>query len=64
MTRPRIIALDWVAFVTNRDDRPEWPRYDLVMRNVLDFTNTGVTFAANPLRARLDLWQSVWEQGR
>jgi para-nitrobenzyl esterase len=34
----------WVAFVKtgdpNGDDRPEWPRYDPVTCNVLDFTNT------------------------
>jgi para-nitrobenzyl esterase len=43
---------------------PNASRYDPAMRNVLDFTNGGVTFGADPLRARLDLWQSVWKQRR
>ena len=47
----------------NGDGRPKWPRYDPAARSVLDFTNTGVTFGADP-RARLDLWELVWERGR
>jgi para-nitrobenzyl esterase len=57
----------WVTFAKtgdpNGDDRPEWPRYDPATRIVPDFTNTGVTFGADRLRPRLDLWQSVWERG-
>ena len=37
---------------------------DPVSGNVLNFTNTGVTFGADPIKARLDLWQSAWEPGR
>jgi para-nitrobenzyl esterase len=57
----------WAAFVMkgdpNGDERPDWPRYDPALRHVLNFTNTGVTFGADPLKARLDLWSSVWERG-
>jgi para-nitrobenzyl esterase len=28
---------------------------------VIDFTNTGVAVAPDPIKARLDLWQKVWE---
>jgi para-nitrobenzyl esterase len=56
----------WVAFVRSGDPngggRPEWPRYDPVTSNVLNFTNTGVTFGPDPLKTRLDLWRSVWEE--
>lgn len=58
----------WVDFVKTGDPngggRPAWPRYDPATGDVLNFTNTGVTVGADPLKARLDLWQSVWEQGR
>jgi para-nitrobenzyl esterase len=58
----------WAAFVRTGDpnggNRREWLRYDPVSANVLNFTNTGVTFAADPIKARLDLWQSAWEPGR
>ena len=56
----------WADFVRTGDPngggRPQWPRYDPATRNVLDFTNTGVTVGPDPLKARLDLWRSVWEQ--
>jgi len=39
--------------------RPEWPRYDPTARSVLNFTNTGVTVGADPLKTRLDLWQCI-----
>jgi len=42
----------------------DWPRYDPAARSVLNFTNTGVSFVVDPLKARLNLWRSVWEQGR
>jgi hypothetical protein len=31
---------------------------------VIDFTNTGVVVGPDTLKARLDLWQTVWNQGR
>jgi len=49
----------WAAFVKTGDPngggRPEWPRYDSTARSVLNFTNSGVTFGPDPLKARLDL---------
>jgi para-nitrobenzyl esterase len=57
----------WTDFVKTGDPngggRPNWPRYDPAARDVLNFTNTGVTYGPDPLKARLDLWRSVWEQG-
>ena len=64
----RTMAGYWANFVRTGDpngaDVPEWPRYDPVAKDVLDFTNTGVTVGPDPLRARLDLWESVFEQTR
>jgi hypothetical protein len=28
--------------------------------DVRNFTNPGVTFGPDPLKARLDLWQAMW----
>ena len=61
----RIASGYWTAFVRtgnpNGENRPAWPRYDPTVRNVLEFTRTGVTYGADPLRARLDLWRTVRE---
>ncbi|HYB11859.1 MAG TPA: carboxylesterase family protein, partial [Myxococcota bacterium] len=58
----------WVDFVKtgnpNRGERPEWQPYDPTTGDVLNFTNTGVKFGPDPLKARLDLWRSVWEKRR
>ena len=55
----------WVAFVKSGDpnggSRPEWPKYDLATRDVLNFTNKGVTFGPDPLKECLDLWKAVWD---
>jgi para-nitrobenzyl esterase len=57
----------WASFVRtgnpNGGGRPEWPRYDPGVDRVLNFTNDGVAVGPDPLRARLDLWQAVWEPG-
>jgi para-nitrobenzyl esterase len=62
----RTMAGYWADFVRTGDpngtDRPEWPRFDRKAKDVLDFTDSGVTVGPDPLKARLDLWQSVWEQ--
>ena len=64
----RTVSGYWANFVRtggpNGAGLPDWPRYDPATRNVLDFTNTGVTAGPDPLKARLDLWQSVWEPAR
>jgi para-nitrobenzyl esterase len=58
----------WTAFVKTGDPngggRPEWPRYDPTSRDVLNFTDKGVTYGPDPLEKRLDLWRAVWERGR
>jgi para-nitrobenzyl esterase len=55
----------WVDFVKTGDPngggRPNWPKYDSATRDVLNFTNTGVTHGADPLKKRLDLWKAVWD---
>jgi para-nitrobenzyl esterase len=57
----------WTTFGLTGDPngggRPAWPRHDPAVDRVLNFTNDGVTVGPDPLRARLDLWQAVWEQG-
>ena len=58
----------WVDFVKNGDPngrgRPAWPRYNPATGEVLNITNTGVACGPDPLKARLDLWRAIWEQGR
>jgi para-nitrobenzyl esterase len=58
----------WTAFIKtgnpNGDGRPEWPPYDPARRDVLNFTNTGVTVGPDPWKERLDLWRAVRESGR
>ncbi|MCX5613025.1 carboxylesterase family protein [Streptomyces sp. NBC_00047] len=55
----------WANFVRTGDPNgaglPEWPRYDPATGNVMDFANTGAAAGPDPLKARLDLWQSVWD---
>ena len=55
----------WANFVRTGDPNgaglPDWPRYDPATGNVMDFANTGAAAGPDPLKARLDLWQSVWE---
>ncbi|MBY3299504.1 hypothetical protein HFO10_26900, partial [Rhizobium laguerreae] len=46
----------------NGGSRPKWPHHDPFVHRVIDFTNHGVTFGADPLKQRLDLWQSYWEE--
>ncbi len=58
----------WLAFMKtgnpNGAGRPQWSTYDPATRDVLNFTNEGVKFGADPLKERLDLWKSVWEQNK
>ena len=64
----RTMAGYWANFVRTGDpngaDLPKWPRYDPLAKDILDFANTGVTVGPDPLRSRLDLWESVFEQTR
>ncbi|MDI3290172.1 carboxylesterase family protein [Polyangium sp. 15x6] len=55
----------WVAFAKtgnpNSAGRLVWQTYDPRRRDVLNFTNDGVVFGPDPLRARLDLWKGVFQ---
>lgn len=56
----------WVGFAANGDpnagSRPKWPNHNAAVDRLIDFTNHGVTVGADPLKLRLDLWQSHWEE--
>jgi para-nitrobenzyl esterase len=56
----------WVSFAKTGDpnggNRPQWPRYDPAVDQVIDFTNNGVVVGPDPLKAKLDLWRKVWSQ--
>lgn len=61
----QIIARYWVNFIKsgdpNSDGLTPWPRYDPAKAEVLNFTNSGVVYERDPLKARLDLWKKHWE---
>ena len=56
----------WVSFAKTGDpnggNRPQWPRHDPAVDQVIDFTNNGVVVGPDPLKPRLDLWRKVWSQ--
>jgi para-nitrobenzyl esterase len=58
----------WVSFGKTADPnggaRPERPQHEPGQDSVVNFTNTGVVVGPDPIKARLDLWQKVWEQDR
>lgn len=58
----------WVSFGLKGDPngggRPEWPRYDPAVDRIFHFTNSGPIVGTDPLKARLDLWQQVWNRGQ
>jgi para-nitrobenzyl esterase len=60
----KMVSGYWAAFVKSGDPngagRPEWRRYDPRSPGVLNFTNMGVTFGADPRQQKLDLWKAVW----
>jgi para-nitrobenzyl esterase len=39
-----------------------WKKYDPAQREVLNFTNNGITYGADPIKARLDLCQAMYRQ--
>jgi para-nitrobenzyl esterase len=45
----------------NGGARPEWPQHESGQDSVINFTDTGVVVGPDPIKARLDLWQKVWE---
>jgi para-nitrobenzyl esterase len=58
----------WVSFAKTGDPnggaRPEWPRHDPSVNRVINFTNEGVVVEPDPLKARLDLWEKMSNQGQ
>jgi len=46
----------------NGGGRTQWPRHDPAVHRVINFTNAGVVVGPDPLKTRLDLWQTVWER--
>ncbi len=66
LSMARTMSGYWVDFVKTGDPngggRPAWPRYDPASRDVLNFTDQGITDGPDPLKERLDLWRTVWEQ--
>jgi para-nitrobenzyl esterase len=58
----------WVSFAKTGDPngggRPPWPRHEAAVDRVMTFTNAGVSARPDPLKNRLDLWQTVWRSGR
>jgi para-nitrobenzyl esterase len=56
----------WIDFIKKGDPngggRPTWKRYDPSTRDVMNFTQSGVSFGPDPLKTRLDLWSEVWDQ--
>jgi para-nitrobenzyl esterase len=58
----------WVQFAKTGDPngggRPAWPRYDPSVDRLVLFTNSGVIVGADPLKARLDLWERVSSPAR
>jgi para-nitrobenzyl esterase len=58
----------WVSFAKTGDPngggRPGWPRHDPSTDSIINFTNAGVVVGPDLLKARLDLWEQVWNQGR
>jgi para-nitrobenzyl esterase len=58
----------WVSFAKTGDPngggRPPWPRQEPAVDRVMTFTNGGVSARPDPLKNRLDLWQTVWRSGR
>jgi len=57
----------WVSYAKTGDPngggRTQWPRHDAAVDELIDFTNTGAVVGPDPLKARLDLWQKVWNRG-
>jgi para-nitrobenzyl esterase len=64
----KLASAYWVSFAQTGDpnggDRPRWPRFDAASGTVFNFANNGAQNMADPIKPRLDLWRSVWEEGR
>ncbi|MBA8835847.1 carboxylesterase type B [Rhizobium leguminosarum] len=56
----------WVEFARRGDpnggSRPKRPNHNQAVDRLIDFSNHGATVGADPLKPRLDLWQSRWQE--
>jgi len=63
-----LISAYWVSFALTTDPnggaRAVWPRHDRMVDRLMHFTNSGVIVGTDPLKARLDLWERVWNRDR
>ena len=63
-----LVSAYWVSFGLTTDPngggRPIWPTHDRMVDRLLHFTNSGVIVGSDPLKARLDLWDRVWNRER
>jgi para-nitrobenzyl esterase len=62
----RLASKYWIQFAKtgnpNGDGLPLWPEYDPEVNRILHFTNSGIVLGTDPLKARLDLWEKVWNR--
>jgi para-nitrobenzyl esterase len=61
----RVVSNYWVSFIKTGDPNSggaavKWPVYDRETKQALNFTNQGVVYGFDPIKSRLDLWQSYW----
>jgi para-nitrobenzyl esterase len=58
----------WVSFAKTGDPngggRPPWPRHEPAVNRLMTFSNAGPSAGPDPLKGRLDLWQTMWRSGR
>jgi len=58
----------WVSFVKTGDPngggRLQWPRHEPAVDRLINFTKTGVLVEPDPIKPRLDLWQTLWTNAR
>jgi len=61
-----IASAYWVSFGKTGDPngggRPQWPKYRPGSDQIINFTNRGVEVQADPIKARLDIWEKVWSR--
>jgi para-nitrobenzyl esterase len=56
----------WVSFAKTADPngggRPQWPQHKAGVDAIFNFTNDGVVVGPDPIKARLDLWETYWRE--
>jgi para-nitrobenzyl esterase len=64
MAEASLTSAYWVSCATsgnpNGGSRPLWPRHYQAADKIVNFTNTGLVVGPDPLKVRLDLWETVW----